>query len=139
MAEKLSSGQSTSLALACGAGTCLTRTQRENGPPVYPHFRDYHSNDNSLFWGISQRVNIPAGVNPRDRDYQHSYKIFRRRLVEARKEAGLTQRKVCEKMGKSSSFISKCELGERRVDFVELRKLARIYRKAVSFFNPRSR
>jgi transcriptional regulator with XRE-family HTH domain len=77
-------------------------------------------------------------VNPRDRDYQHSYKIFRRRLVEARKEAGLTQREVCEKMGKSSSFISKCELGERRVDFVELRKLARIYRKQVSFFNPRS-
>jgi transcriptional regulator with XRE-family HTH domain len=77
-------------------------------------------------------------VNPRDRDYQRSYKAFRRRLVDARKEAGLTQREVCEKMGKSTSFISKCELGERRVDFVELRKLARIYRKPVAFFNPPS-
>jgi transcriptional regulator with XRE-family HTH domain len=38
-------------------------------------------------------------------------------------------------MGKSSSFISKCELGERRLDYVELQKLAQIYRKPVSFFN----
>jgi transcriptional regulator with XRE-family HTH domain len=74
-------------------------------------------------------------VNPKDRDYQYQYKDFRRRLKEARVEAGLTQKEVCAKMGKSSSFISKCELGERRVDYVELQKLARIYRKAISFFN----
>jgi transcriptional regulator with XRE-family HTH domain len=74
-------------------------------------------------------------VNPKDRDYQQAYKVFRRRLVEARNEAGLTQHEVCTSMGKSTSFISKCELGERRVDYVELQKLARIYRKPVSFFN----
>ena len=51
-------------------------------------------------------------------------------------QAGLTQREVCKLMGKSSSFISKCELAERRVDHVELRKLARIYKKPVSFFDP---
>jgi transcriptional regulator with XRE-family HTH domain len=76
-----------------------------------------------------------VGVNPRDREYQEAYKDFRRRLKQARKEAGLSQREVCAKMGKSTSFISKCELGERRVDYVELQKLARIYRKPVSFFN----
>ncbi len=75
-------------------------------------------------------------MNPRDREYQEAYKEFRRRLRDARKQAGLTQREVCKLMGKSSSFISKCELGERRVDHVELRKLARIYRKPVSFFDP---
>jgi transcriptional regulator with XRE-family HTH domain len=74
-------------------------------------------------------------VNPRDREYQEAYKAFRRRLVEARKQAGMTQREVCAIMGKSTSFISKCELGERRVDYVELQKLARIYQKPVSFFN----
>jgi transcriptional regulator with XRE-family HTH domain len=74
-------------------------------------------------------------VNPRDREYQDAYKAFRYRLLQARTQAGLTQREVCAKMGKSTSFISKCELGERRVDYVELQKLARIYRKPISFFN----
>ena len=32
------------------------------------------------------------------------------------------------------SFLSKCESGERRVDFVELQHLARIYRKPLSYF-----
>jgi transcriptional regulator with XRE-family HTH domain len=76
-----------------------------------------------------------VGVNPRDPEYQEAYKDFCRRLRQARKEAGLSQREVCEKMGKSTSFISKCELSERRVDYVELQRLARIYRKPVSFFN----
>ena len=37
-------------------------------------------------------------------------------------------------MGKPHSFMSKCELGERRVDFVELQILAKIYAKSLSFF-----
>jgi len=74
-------------------------------------------------------------VNPKDREYQQAYREFRDRLKRARTEAGLTQCEVCTKMGKSSSFISKCELGERRLDYVELQKLAQIYRKPVSFFN----
>jgi len=73
-------------------------------------------------------------VNPKDPEYQQAYREFRGRLRRARNEAGLTQRQVCAKMGKSTSFISKCELGERRLDYVELRKLAKIYRKQVSFF-----
>lgn len=83
-------------------------------------------------------MNISKGVNPRDREYQEAYKEFRRRLREARKQAGLTQREVCKLMGKSSSFISKCEMGDRRVDHIELRRLARIYCKPVSFFDPPS-
>jgi hypothetical protein len=37
-------------------------------------------------------------------------------------------------MGKPHSFVSKCELGERRVDFVELEQLAKIYGKDIFFF-----
>ena len=31
----------------------------------------------------------------------------------------ITQRKLCHKLGREHSFISKCELGERRIDIVE--------------------
>ncbi len=73
-------------------------------------------------------------VNARDHAYQKAYKRFRARLVQARQEAGLTQVEVAKRLGRPNSFISKCELGERRVDVVELRQLALIYRKDLSFF-----
>jgi transcriptional regulator with XRE-family HTH domain len=73
-------------------------------------------------------------VNARDKAYQNAYKNFLARLIEARKQAGLTQVDVAKRLGKAHSFISKCELGERRVDFVELQQLARIYNKELSFF-----
>ncbi len=57
-------------------------------------------------------------------------------LYQARKDAGLTQVEVSRRMGKPYSFLSKFELGERRVDFVELQQLAKIYRKELSFFMP---
>jgi len=49
-------------------------------------------------------------------------------------DAGLTQAEVSARMRRARTFISKCELGDRRVDFVELARLARIYRKNLSFF-----
>ena len=73
-------------------------------------------------------------MNARDKTYQKAYKNFLARLIEARKQAGLTQVDVAKRLGKAHSFISKCELGERRVDFVELQQLARIYNKDLSFF-----
>jgi transcriptional regulator with XRE-family HTH domain len=73
-------------------------------------------------------------VNAKDKLYQRAYKSFLARLVQARKQAGLTQVEVATRLGKAHSFISKCELGERRVDFIELRQLAKIYGKDLSFF-----
>jgi transcriptional regulator with XRE-family HTH domain len=73
-------------------------------------------------------------VNPNDKTYQKAYNAFRERLIKARKDAGLKQGEVNDRMGKPHSFISKCELGEARVDFVELQLLARIYGKNLAFF-----
>jgi transcriptional regulator with XRE-family HTH domain len=76
-------------------------------------------------------------VNVNDQAYQRAYRDFIARLVQARKDAGLTQVQVAKQLGKAHSFISKCELGERRVDFVELQQLAEIYGKDLSFFSIR--
>ena len=73
-------------------------------------------------------------MNPKDKAYQRAYGAFRERLIRARTDGGMTQGQVNERMGKPHSFISKCELGERRVDFVELQILAKIYGKNLSFF-----
>ncbi|MDQ2787416.1 MAG: helix-turn-helix domain-containing protein [Chloroflexota bacterium] len=44
-------------------------------------------------------------------------------LREIRKESGLRQRDLAERIGLPQSFVSKCESGERRLDIVELRAL----------------
>lgn len=41
-------------------------------------------------------------------------------LIAARKQAGLSQADLARKLGKPASFIGKYELGERRLDVVEL-------------------
>lgn len=99
-----------------------------------PTDRTFHRLRNSPFWGIPQLLHIPREVNPKDKAYQRAYKGFRERLIKARTDAAMTQAEVNERMGKPHSFMSKCELGERRVDFVELQILAKIYSKNLSFF-----
>jgi len=66
--------------------------------------------------------------------YQKAYTIFRKRLKQARQQAGLTQAAVARAIGQPQSFVSKCESGERRVDYVELKELARLYKVPLSFF-----
>jgi transcriptional regulator with XRE-family HTH domain len=74
-------------------------------------------------------------VNKKNRSYQKAYKNFLARLTQARKQTGLTQVEVATRLGKPHSFVSKCELGERRVDFVELQQFAMIYGKELTFFS----
>lgn len=62
------------------------------------------------------------------------YRAFLARLRRARKEAGLTQVQVAELVRRPQTWVSKCELGERRVDFVELEDLAVAYGKPLEWF-----
>ena len=47
------------------------------------------------------------------------YEHFRRVLVAMREKAGMTQRGLAGKLGRERSFVSRVELGERRLDVVE--------------------
>lgn len=59
-----------------------------------------------------------------------------KRLKEARRNAGLTQVDVARLLGKTQAWVSKCELGERRIDPLDLHDFARVYRRPIDFFLP---
>jgi transcriptional regulator with XRE-family HTH domain len=63
-----------------------------------------------------------------------SYQRFLKRLRAARLTAGLTQLQAAKALRKRQTYISKCELGERRVDFAELQAFAKAYGKPLDFF-----
>ena len=65
------------------------------------------------------------------------YKAFLDRLRKAREAAGLTQVELAKAVGRSQTWVSKCELGERRVDFVELEDLAKALGKPLEWFRTR--
>lgn len=47
------------------------------------------------------------------------YLRLRQLLIEAREVAGLTQAQVASRLGRAQSFVSKYELGERRLDVID--------------------
>jgi transcriptional regulator with XRE-family HTH domain len=49
------------------------------------------------------------------------YKTFLAVLKHARERAELTQEEAAKRLGRTQTFISKCERGERRIDVIELR------------------
>lgn len=62
------------------------------------------------------------------------YKKVVVRLRKARIDIGFKQEEVAQKLGKPQSYISKIERGERRIDVVELRAFARLYKKSLDYF-----
>lgn len=57
------------------------------------------------------------------------YEKLRALLIEARKEAGLTQDELAQRLKRPQSFVWKVENGVRRVDVIEFLEIA----KAIGF------
>lgn len=66
--------------------------------------------------------------------YSKEHKYIIEQLKKARKEKGLDQMKVAKLLGKTQSYISKIESGQRRIDIVQIKEFAKIYKKSLSFF-----
>jgi transcriptional regulator with XRE-family HTH domain len=62
------------------------------------------------------------------------YRRMLARLRQAREEAGLTQAEVGRRLGVRQTLVSKMELGERRIDPIELVRFAEVYGRGVEFF-----
>lgn len=63
---------------------------------------------------------------------EHKYLI--EKLKKARREAGFDQKKVAELLNVSQSYVSKVESGQRRIDVIQLKKFAQIYKKSITYF-----
>lgn len=75
-----------------------------------------------------------VGVNMKKAIYSKEYKYLVSQVKKAREEAGLDQKKVAELLGRTQSYVSKVESGQLRLDIIQLKEFARIYKKRLDFF-----
>ena len=62
------------------------------------------------------------------------YKRIVEKLRNARIESGLSQVQAAKLLKKSQSYVSKSEAGEQRLDILELKHFAKIYKKPLDYF-----
>jgi transcriptional regulator with XRE-family HTH domain len=66
--------------------------------------------------------------------YSKDHKHLVEKLKKAREESGLDQKEIAKFLGKSQSYISKIESGQRRIDIIQLKEFAKLYKKEIKFF-----
>jgi transcriptional regulator with XRE-family HTH domain len=66
--------------------------------------------------------------------YSPEHKYLVEQLKKARLEAGLSQIEAAKRLKTTQSQLSKIESGQRRIDLVQLKELARAYGKNTSYF-----
>lgn len=66
--------------------------------------------------------------------FNEDYKILIKKLKEARFEIGLDQKQVADILKKTQSYVSKIESGQRRIDVIQLKSFAKIYKKDLNYF-----
>lgn len=66
--------------------------------------------------------------------YEDEHQKIVERLKQARLESGLGQVEVGEKLGRTQSYVSKIESGQRRFDVLQLKEFAKLYKKPLDFF-----
>ncbi len=66
--------------------------------------------------------------------YTKEHKNLIEKLKSARLSAKLDQKTAAKLLNKSQSYISKMESGQRRIDLVQLKQIAEIYRKNIEYF-----
>jgi len=62
------------------------------------------------------------------------YGDFVGKLRKARFEAGLRQIDVAKKLKRTQSYVSRVEVGEQRLDILELKRFAELYKKDINYF-----
>lgn len=66
--------------------------------------------------------------------YSKEHKYIVKQLKKAREKAGLSQQEVAKFLNTTQSYVSKIESGQRKIDVVQLKKFAKLYKKSLSYF-----
>lgn len=66
--------------------------------------------------------------------YSKEHEVIVKKLIKARHEADLDQIEVAKKLGRSQSYLSKIESGQRKIDVIQLQKFAKFYNKDINYF-----
>lgn len=66
--------------------------------------------------------------------YSNDYKFLTKQLKNSRLEAKLTQKEVANLLDKTQSYISKIEMGQIRIDVIQLKEIAKLYNKDLNYF-----
>ncbi|MGD0336203.1 MAG: helix-turn-helix transcriptional regulator [Candidatus Omnitrophota bacterium] len=66
--------------------------------------------------------------------YSEGHKALVKKLIEAREARKLRQEDAAKLLGRTQSYISKIEAGQRRIDLIQLKEFAKIYKKNLNFF-----
>ena len=56
------------------------------------------------------------------------------KLQRIRKERGLSQKEVAERINRTQYYVSRCETGDRRIDIIELSEFASVYNVSILIF-----
>ncbi|MEI6587808.1 MAG: helix-turn-helix transcriptional regulator [Candidatus Moraniibacteriota bacterium] len=62
------------------------------------------------------------------------YALFIERMKKARAESGLLQIEVAKAMKRPQSYVSRVESGEYRLDILEVKKFAKLYKQSIDYF-----
>jgi ribosome-binding protein aMBF1 (putative translation factor) len=60
------------------------------------------------------------------------YAVFIKKLRQARQDSGLKQIDVAKKLKRPQSYISRVESGEYRLDVMEVKAFAKMYKKDIN-------
>lgn len=66
--------------------------------------------------------------------YSEEHKHLVQQLKKAREHAKFKQEDVAKILDVDQSFISRLEAGQYRIDVIQLKEFARIYKKSLNFF-----
>lgn len=66
--------------------------------------------------------------------YTEDHKSIVESLKKARLETGLSQVEVAKKLGRTQSYVSKIESGQRRFDVLQLKDFAKLYNQPLDYF-----